>query len=388
MTSEARREANRRNAQKSTGPKTPEGKAASARNGLKHGLAGMGSVLPPGDEELFAERMQAWTAQEQPRGAIETYMLATAALASVRLDRCARNEFAAIAQKRRATLRNWQRRQDRRIKRILKDFADDHTAARAELEDFASGCGWLVELWQDLLEALDEPAGWNDEQLDRAAGWLDDPARLRALALSLRTAAEKDTLAERELRALVQAEIDRLAQARHAHWFHVEGPALAEQLDLATIDLSRDGALRHRYAVAATSELHRALTLLARREKQSVAERRAEDRAAKAHAHPPAPDPVAIQAWFRGRHFVDPGAPAPTPAPAASPEASPAAGAPVRTEANASQTSADLPGSCVESSVVTTAAPDAAALVSGASSPPAPASRQEETAPPRPPAGP
>ena len=33
----ARREANRRNAQKSTGPRTPPGKAQSRLNGLKHG---------------------------------------------------------------------------------------------------------------------------------------------------------------------------------------------------------------------------------------------------------------------------------------------------------------------------------------------------------------
>jgi hypothetical protein len=37
-TTEAQINANRENAQKSTGPRTAEGKAASSRNGLKHGL--------------------------------------------------------------------------------------------------------------------------------------------------------------------------------------------------------------------------------------------------------------------------------------------------------------------------------------------------------------
>ena len=37
--------ANRRNAQKSTGPRTAEGKAASRQNAFKHGMTGEGIVL-------------------------------------------------------------------------------------------------------------------------------------------------------------------------------------------------------------------------------------------------------------------------------------------------------------------------------------------------------
>ncbi len=47
--SEARILANQRNAQRSTGPKTPEGKEQSRRNALKHGLTGAGVVLPERD---------------------------------------------------------------------------------------------------------------------------------------------------------------------------------------------------------------------------------------------------------------------------------------------------------------------------------------------------
>ncbi len=49
MVSEKQLEANRRNAEKSTGPKTAEGKSNSSRNNLRHGLTGQISLLPTED---------------------------------------------------------------------------------------------------------------------------------------------------------------------------------------------------------------------------------------------------------------------------------------------------------------------------------------------------
>jgi hypothetical protein len=51
MVSEKQLEANRRNAQHSTGPKTAEGKSNSSRNNLRHGLTGHISLLPTEDRE-------------------------------------------------------------------------------------------------------------------------------------------------------------------------------------------------------------------------------------------------------------------------------------------------------------------------------------------------
>jgi hypothetical protein len=53
MTSDRKAEANRRNALKSTGPKTPEGKAAVRLNALKHGLLSQEILLPGEDEEAL-----------------------------------------------------------------------------------------------------------------------------------------------------------------------------------------------------------------------------------------------------------------------------------------------------------------------------------------------
>ncbi|HEV3166692.1 MAG TPA: hypothetical protein VGZ22_21885 [Isosphaeraceae bacterium] len=308
MTSEKRLLANRRNAQKSTGPKTPEGKNASKRNALKHGLAGMGSVLLPEDEERFRERLRGWIAEEQPTDERETDCLIVAALASVRVDRCARDEFAVIARKRRDALRNWQRRQDWRISRLNPELEKSPEIARSQLEEFASGCGWLVEQWEELQQALDEAGHWTDDQARRALRLLGgDPDRLDGIdaretpARSLWTHAQQlrpDAVGEPAarvaaltgVRTIVTAEIARLAHERAEHWYEVEGPDLAEAINLATIDLSADGALRHRYAVAASSDLHRAFDQLARLERGGKERRRNADKQAIA-SFPRSPHP-------------------------------------------------------------------------------------------------
>jgi hypothetical protein len=53
MTTEKQNEANRINAQKSTGPRTDEGKQRSSQNALKHGLLAKRSVIPGEDPAEF-----------------------------------------------------------------------------------------------------------------------------------------------------------------------------------------------------------------------------------------------------------------------------------------------------------------------------------------------
>ncbi|HUQ95404.1 MAG TPA: hypothetical protein VM120_27240 [Bryobacteraceae bacterium] len=50
-TSQARLDANRINAAKSTGPKTDRGKASSAQNGVKHGLSCRRLIVRPDEKE-------------------------------------------------------------------------------------------------------------------------------------------------------------------------------------------------------------------------------------------------------------------------------------------------------------------------------------------------
>ena len=69
--SEAKLAANRGNAQLSTGPKTPEGKARAAQNALKHGLTSRSLIVLPGQEEEFAALEASLRAEVQPATTLE-----------------------------------------------------------------------------------------------------------------------------------------------------------------------------------------------------------------------------------------------------------------------------------------------------------------------------
>jgi len=75
MPTERKTDANRRNAQLSTDPRTPKGRAALSRNAQNHGLASGRLVLPNGNREDFLHllvglplRIPARQRDRRPRG--------------------------------------------------------------------------------------------------------------------------------------------------------------------------------------------------------------------------------------------------------------------------------------------------------------------------------
>src|SRR5215469_16925263 len=79
MASEKHIAANRRNASRSTGPKTAEGKARMRLNALKHGLTADTVVLPGEDPAALEARVDAWKDDLRPGGALEDYLVERAA---------------------------------------------------------------------------------------------------------------------------------------------------------------------------------------------------------------------------------------------------------------------------------------------------------------------
>src|SRR5262245_3464286 len=89
---------NRRNAQKSTGPRTAEGKNRSKFNALKHGLTAASPVLPGEDPDAFQARIDAWKADLKPRNTLEDDLIERAARVSWQPDRVERAHTARLAE--------------------------------------------------------------------------------------------------------------------------------------------------------------------------------------------------------------------------------------------------------------------------------------------------
>jgi hypothetical protein len=72
MASAAQISANRENARQSTGPVTPEGKARTSQNALRHGLTARHIVIRPGEQQEFDELERSLLTELDPQGAVET----------------------------------------------------------------------------------------------------------------------------------------------------------------------------------------------------------------------------------------------------------------------------------------------------------------------------
>src|ERR1700730_16626079 len=80
-------EANRRNSQKSTGPKTSEGKAAVSMNALRHGLRARTVVLPGENREEFTRLCDDLEVEWHPQSRTEQFYVEQMAVSQWKLIR-------------------------------------------------------------------------------------------------------------------------------------------------------------------------------------------------------------------------------------------------------------------------------------------------------------
>ena len=84
--------ANRRNAKKSTGPRTEKGKARASQNALRHGLFAQQLLLPDECPKTFSRFRTGLLAQLEPLGPLETFLSERLIATAWRLQRLLRIE--------------------------------------------------------------------------------------------------------------------------------------------------------------------------------------------------------------------------------------------------------------------------------------------------------
>ena len=99
MISQRKLEANRRNAAKSTGPRTAKGKAKVKLNAVTHGMTAATVVLPHENELAYQHRLEAWTRELKPPGELGRYLVERVVRISWQLDRADTFERAKLARR-------------------------------------------------------------------------------------------------------------------------------------------------------------------------------------------------------------------------------------------------------------------------------------------------
>ena len=161
---------NRRNALKSKGPTSTEGRSKVAKNALKHGLTGEGIVVPDEDVVVIQERFDDFNTNLNPLGVVSEFLVRHLVMLSVRMDRCARHEAATLTQHMHLTVEAEADQAQAEFQALLARIDIQPKAVCKELESTPKGINWMISSWEDLKAALldPDPDRWNATTVERA----------------------------------------------------------------------------------------------------------------------------------------------------------------------------------------------------------------------------
>ena len=262
-TSTARINANRNNALKSTGPKTPEGKSASRLNAFKHGLASEGTLLAASeDPRLVDRRAKAFAREFDAVGEVGELLAHRAAVLSVRMESMAEREMIAVESKMDEARDQFDRDRLDEIEGWIGQLDDIEVfpSALDSLESVPEGVAHLLATWKQLqadIRSDDGPA--SNQAKTRAALWLGLAVEEVAPLKHGQTNPIEAEIARLRLKAdAMTAQVKRINT-------HRERAAL-----LAGFDPSPEATLARRYEAAAERGMYRAIRAIkdARRAQQ------------------------------------------------------------------------------------------------------------------------
>src|SRR5437764_1665842 len=165
--SPAQRAANLENSRKSTGPRTPSGRAKSRLNSTKHGLTGAGLALPVEDQAQVEARFQALEEDLHLADERDRLLADRVALLSLRLDRCAKYEAAALTELIRTAVADHDDERRRQVEDAIKRLPDEPMTSVRRLARSPEGLDWMISAWEELGHDLTQLGYWQFPQVLR-----------------------------------------------------------------------------------------------------------------------------------------------------------------------------------------------------------------------------
>ena len=177
IVSEKRLRANRLNALKSTGPRTPEGKDRSRENAVKHGLTSL--VLVREDPAAIQEEAEAMFASLKPRNRFQAELVNQVALINIRTRRAQAIERRAREKLAFRAMTSWDDDRKLEAERLGAMLSARPAEVVAELRRTPQGCDWLIGRWAMLAFLADTETTWAGERTRLAFHLLGTPEIFR-----------------------------------------------------------------------------------------------------------------------------------------------------------------------------------------------------------------
>ncbi|WP_435018870.1 hypothetical protein TA3x_000859 [Tundrisphaera sp. TA3] len=171
-------EANRNNARRSTGPKTPEGRARSRANALKHGFCSE-VVQVPEDAEAVRARAGLYLQSLKPQNYFHAWVVEEVAVLTIRIDRIGRVERRERDRISLRAERFWDDDRRAEAEALGARIADDPAHVGNTLRATLHGCEWLMTRWALLAREADREGGWDASHTAMAFDLLGAPRSFR-----------------------------------------------------------------------------------------------------------------------------------------------------------------------------------------------------------------
>ena len=159
LTPRQRSRVNSKNASMSTGPRTPAGLAAAAKNSLDHGLCADPDKTPLTGDDLarYFEIRKKWCDDYNPQTVGELTLIHEIAYALTMRERAARYVNALTARKIRHARDDWDKQQSQRLNDACAILKTDPARAVLELWHFGLGCRYMIARWERLDAIVADP---------------------------------------------------------------------------------------------------------------------------------------------------------------------------------------------------------------------------------------